>query len=165
MYEGIIGTVGVGGVVVELWNGAKSTGRDANPPSYIPAFVVVIVKVFLETYCKIYEEGSKDSGPSDSELVEKRQAYAYGEQLPEVIAVWWVSFLLYVIPFVIAAARTRFEPFLGSIIISIGGYGAMIAAIFRYRSLKKFIRNLTPPEEELMLLGPNQGYEEIAGIE
>ena len=140
VYQGIIGTAGVGGVVVELWNGAQSTGRDANPPRYIPAFVVVIVELFLEIYCKIYEEGSKDSGPSNSELVEIRQAYAYGEQLSEVIAVSWVSFLLYVIPFIIAAARTRFEPFLESIIISIGGYGAMIAAIFCYRSLKKFIR-------------------------
>ena len=63
-------------------------------------------------------------------MAEKRNVYDHGQQLPEVVAVWWVSFLLYVIPLVVSAVRT-------TIIIAIGGYATMTASIFRCRSLKK----------------------------
>ena len=126
---------------------------DANHPTYMPAaLVVVIVKVFLDTFCKIFEEISKYPVPN-KEVAEKRNVYDHGQQLPEFVAVWWVSFLLYVIPLVVSAVRTRFEPLIGSIIIAIGGYATMTASIFRCRSLKKFIRSLPPSEEEIPLIG------------
>ena len=79
-------------------------------------------------------------------MAEKRNVYDHGQQLPEVVAVWWVSFLLYVIPLVVSAVRT-------TIIIAIGGYATMTASILGCRSLRKFIRSLPPSEEEIPLIG------------
>ena len=71
----------------------------------------------------------------------------------EVVAVWWVSFLLFVIPLVVSPVQTRCEPLIGSIIIEIGGYATMTASILGSRSLRKFIRSLPPSEEEIPLIG------------
>ena len=78
------------------------------------------------------EESSKErESAREKQAVKKKLSYNYGEQLPEVLAVFWASYLLYVISIVAALYHSGFEPFCGSIVIAIGGCSAMKSTLTR----------------------------------